>query len=309
MANQDRLLLDTLPAPRRGIRRSSALPGGHEIGDTAFGRWMRIYIPVVLMLLVALFPFYWMLITSFKSPSEMLDFSQSPLFVIRPTLEHYRHLFTQTNFVRWTINTAVVAVASTLISLVCSVLAGYSLARLRYPGANAIGWGIFVTYLVPPTLLFLPLALLIRELHLFNNLWSLILTYPTFLIPFSTWLLIGYFKSIPRELEESALVDGATRVQAMTRIIAPLAVPGILSAAMFAFTLSWNEFLYSLIFMNDTIAKTIPVGVTSELIRGDDFFWGELMAASLLGSLPVALLYSFFVDRFVAGITAGAVKG
>jgi multiple sugar transport system permease protein len=309
MANQGRLLLDAPPVPRRGIRASSALPGGHEIGDTAFGRWIRIYIPVLLMLLVALFPFYWMFITSFKSPSEMLDFSRSPLFVIRPTLEHYRHLLTQTNFARWTLNTAVVAVASTLISLVCSILAGYSLARLRYPGANAIGWGIFVTYLVPPTLLFLPLALLIRELHLFNNLWSLILTYPTFLIPFSTWLLIGYFKSIPRELEESALVDGATRVQAMTRIIAPLAIPGILSAGMFAFTLSWNEFLYSLIFMNDTIAKTIPVGVTSELIRGDDFFWGELMAASLLGSLPVALLYSFFVDRFVAGITAGAVKG
>jgi len=309
MANQDRLQLDAPLVPRRGIRTSFERPGGHEIGDTAFGRWMRIYIPVLLMLLVTLFPFYWMFITSFKSPSEMLDFSQSPLFVIRPTLEHYRHLFTQTNFARWTINTTVVAVASTLISLLCSILAGYSLARLRYPGANAIGWGIFVTYLVPPTLLFLPLALLIRELHLFNNLWSLILTYPTFLIPFSTWLLIGYFKSIPRELEESALVDGATRVQAMIRIVAPLAVPGILSAGMFAFTLSWNEFLYSLIFMNDTIAKTIPVGVTSELIRGDDFFWGELMAASLLGSLPVALLYSFFVDRFVAGITAGAVKG
>jgi multiple sugar transport system permease protein len=309
MANQDRLQLDIPLVPRRGIRTSSERPGGHEIGDTAFGRWMRIYIPVLLMLLVALFPFYWMFITSFKSPSELLDFSQSPLFVIRPTLEHYRHLFTQTNFARWTINTTVVAVTSTLISLLCSILAGYSLARLRFPGANAIGWGIFVTYLVPPTLLFLPLAVVIRELHLFNNLWSLILTYPTFLIPFSTWLLIGYFKSIPRELEESALLDGATRVQAMTRIIAPLAVPGILSAGMFAFTLSWNEFLYSLIFMNDTIAKTIPVGVTSELIRGDDFFWGELMAASLLGSLPVALLYSFFVDRFVAGISAGAVKG
>ena len=296
-------------APGRGIRGPSRRRGRHEIGDSPLGRWVRLYIPVLLFLFVTLFPFYWMLITSFKSPSELLDFNQSPLFVIKPTFEHYRHLFTETHFGRWTLNTTVVAVVSTLISLLCSILAGYSLARLRYRGADTIGWGIFVTYLVPPTLLFLPLAFLIRRLHLFNNLWSLILTYPTFLIPFSTWLLIGYFKGIPRELEESALVDGATRVQTMIRIVVPLALPGILSAGIFAFTLCWNEFLYSLIFMNDTIAKTISVGVTSELIRGDDFFWGELMAASLLGSLPVALLYSFFVDRFVAGLTAGAVKG
>ena len=294
---------------RRGIRRPSRRRGRHEIGDTLLGRWVRIYIPVLLFLFITLFPFYWMFITSFKSPSELLDFNQSPLFVVKPTLDHYRHLFTQTHFARWTLNTTIVAVVSTMISLLCSILAGYSLARLRYRGADTIGWGIFVTYLVPPTLLFLPLAFLIRQLHLFNNLWSLIITYPTFMIPFCTWLLIGYFKSIPRELEESALVDGATRIQTMVRIVIPLALPGILSAGVFAFTLSWNEFLYSLIFMNDTIAKTISVGVTSELIRGDDFFWGELMAASLLGSLPVALLYSFFVDRFVAGLTAGAVKG
>ncbi len=280
-----------------------------EIGDTTLGRWFRIYIPVILFIVITLFPFYWMAVTSFKSPSELLDFSRSPLFVIKPTLEHYRHLFTETNFPRWTFNTTVVAVVSTGVSLFCSILAGYSLARLRYRGANGIGWGIFVTYLVPPTLLFLPLAFLIRQFHLFNNLWSLILTYPTFLIPFCTWLLIGYFKSIPRELEESALVDGANRIQAMVRIVVPLALPGILSAGMFAFTLSWNEFLYSLIFMNDSVMKTIPVGVTSELIRGDDFFWGELMAAALLGSVPIALLYSFFVDHFVAGMTAGAVKG
>ncbi len=281
----------------------------HEIGDTFLGRLFRIYIPVLLFVFVTLFPFYWMVVTSFKSPSELLDFARSPLFVIQPTLEHYRHLFTETQFPRWTLNTTIVAIVSTAISLSFSILAGYSLARLRYKGANAIGWSIFVTYLVPPTLLFLPLAFLIRQLHLFNNLWSLILTYPTFLIPFCTWLLIGYFKSIPRELEESALVDGATRLRAMTQIVIPLALPGILSAGMFAFTLSWNEFLYSLIFNSDPIVKTIPVGAVTELIRGDDFFWGELMAAALLGSVPVALLYSFFVDYFVAGMTAGAVKG
>jgi multiple sugar transport system permease protein len=277
--------------------------------DRAFGRWVRIYIPVAIFCVVTLFPFYWMLVTSFKSPSELFDFNQSPLFVRQPTLYHYEQLLFHTNFGHWALNTLIVATISTVLSLVCSILAGYSLARLRYRGANPIGWGVFVTYLVPPTLLFLPLTFVIRDLHLFNNLWALILTYPTFLIPFCTWLLMGYFKSIPRELEESAMVDGASRVQAMLRIVVPLALPGILSAGMFAFTLSWNEFLYSLIFMNDSIAKTIPVGVVTELIHGDDFFWGQLMAGALLGSIPVALLYSFFVDYFVAGMTAGAVKG
>jgi multiple sugar transport system permease protein len=250
-----------------------------------------------------------MAITSIKSNSELLDHTKNPLFVLQPNLQNYLDLFSKTNFIRWTINSAVVAATSTTISLVCSVLAGYSLARLRYRGATAIGWGVFVTYLVPPTLLFLPLAFVIAQLHLFNSYWSLILTYPTFLIPFCTWLLMGYFRGIPRELEEAALVDGASRLQAMVRVVIPLALPGILSAGMFAFTLSWGEFLYALVFMSDTAMKTIPVGVVNELIKGDEFYWGELMAAALLGSVPVALLYSFFVDYFVAGMTAGAVKG
>jgi multiple sugar transport system permease protein len=283
--------------------------GDVPLWDRAIGRWIRIYIPILVLLVITLFPFYWMAVTTFKSPSELFDFNQSPLFVRQPTLEHWKQLFLHTNFPRWTLNTTIVAIVSTAISLFCSILAGYSLARLRYRGASAMGWGIFVTYLVPPTLLFLPLTFVIRSLHLFNNLFSLILTYPTFLIPFCTWLLIGYFKSIPRELEESALVDGATRLQAMLRIVIPLALPGILSAGMFAFTLSWNEFLYALIFLNDSAAKTIPVGVTQEFIHGDDFFWGQLMAGALMGSVPVALLYSFFVDQFVSGLTAGAVKG
>ena len=283
--------------------------GGVEIGDAFLARLFRIYIPILLFIFITLFPFYWMFITSFKSDTEMLDFHQLPIFVREPTLKNYQDLFTHTFFPRWALNTAIVAVVSTAISLFCSILAGYSLARLRFPGANWIGWAIFVTYLVPPTLLFLGMAKLIQALVLYNNLWALILTYPTFLIPFCTWLLIGYFKGIPRELEESALVDGATRLQAMVRVVIPLALPGILSAGMFAFTLSWNEYLYSLIFMNDPVTKTIPVGVTQDLIRGDEFFWGQLMAAALLGSVPVAVLYSFFVDHFVAGMTAGAVKG
>jgi multiple sugar transport system permease protein len=293
---------------RRG-RKVKEKRGGVEIGDPFVARLFRIYIPVLLFIFITLFPFYWMFITSFKSDTEMLDFHQLPIFVREPTLKNYQQLFQHTLFPRWALNTAIVAVVSTAISLFCSILAGYSLARLRFPGANWIGWAIFVTYLVPPTLLFLGMAKLIQTLVLYNNLWALILTYPTFLIPFCTWLLIGYFKGIPRELEESALVDGATRLQAMVRVVIPLALPGILSAGMFAFTLSWNEYLYSLIFMNDPVTKTIPVGVTQELIRGDEFFWGQLMAAALLGSVPVALLYSFFVDHFVAGMTAGAVKG
>ena len=280
-----------------------------QVGERFRGRLFRVYIPVAIFTFVTLFPFYWMAITSIKSNSELLDHTKNPLFVLEPNLQNYIDLFTRTNFIRWTINSAVVAVLSTSISLVCSVLAGYSLARLRYRGASAIGWGVFVTYLVPPTLLFLPMAYVIAQLHLFNNYLSLILTYPTFLIPFCTWLLMGYFRGIPRELEEAALVDGASRVQAMVRIVIPLALPGILSAGMFAFTLSWGEFLYALVFMNDTVVKTVPVGVVNELIKGDEFFWGELMAAALLGSVPVALLYSFFVDYFVAGMTAGAVKG
>jgi multiple sugar transport system permease protein len=293
----------------RSVRSVRVGATRHEIGDTRLRRLFRVYIPVVVFSVVTLFPFYWMAITSIKSNSELLDHTKNPLFVLQPNLQNYADLFFKTNFFRWMVNSAVVALASTGISLFCSILAGYSLARLRYRGAATVGWGVFVTYLVPPTLLFLPLAYVIAQLHLFNNYLSLILTYPTFLIPFCTWLLMGYFRGIPRELEEAALVDGASRLQAMVRVVIPLALPGILSAGMFAFTLSWGEFLYALVFMSDTALKTIPVGVVNELIKGDEFFWGELMAAALLGSVPVALLYSFFVDYFVAGMTAGAVKG
>jgi multiple sugar transport system permease protein len=281
----------------------------HQVGDRFRGRLFRVYIPVAVFTFITLFPFYWMAITSIKSNSELLDHTKNPLFVLQPNLQNYGDLFTKTNFLRWMVNSAVVAFLSTSISLFCSILAGYSLARLRYRGANAVGWGVFVTYLVPPTLLFLPLAYVVAQLHLFNNYLALVLTYPTFLIPFCTWLLMGYFRGIPRELEEAALVDGASRLQAMVRVVIPLALPGILSAGMFAFTLSWGEFLYALVFMSDTAVKTVPVGVINELIKGDEFFWGELMAAALLGSIPVAVLYSFFVDYFVAGMTAGAVKG
>lgn len=271
-------------------------------------RWM-LYVSVVTMVVLTLFPFYWMLITSFKANSELYNVDSNPLITTRFTLEHYAFLFRETLFARWTLNSIFVSVCSTTISLVCSLLAGYALGRLRFRGANAIGWIIFVAYLLPPTLLFIPLTQQIGAMGLLDSYWALILVYPTFLIPFSTWLLIGFFRSIPRELEESALIDGATRLQAMWHVVIPLVIPGLLSVGIFSFTLSWNEFIYALVFLSNPELKPIPLGVTSELIRGDVFFWGSLMAGALLGSIPVAVLYSFFVEYFVAGLTAGAVKG
>ena len=276
---------------------------------TASRRLLTIYLPLSLAAIVLLFPFYWMFITSVKTNQELIDLSGLPFWVFQPTLEHYRLLFADTGFLRWSLNTLIVSVTATAISLGCSVLAGYTLARLRFRGAGALGAAIFITYLVPQTLLFLPLLEVTRQLGLTNTLWSMILTYPTILIPFGTWLLMGYFRSIPRELEESALIDGASRMRAMTQIVLPLALPGILSAAIFSFTLSWNEFIYALVFTTSTEIKTIPVGVVTELVKGDVYFWGSLMAGALLGSVPVALIYSFFVDHYVAGLTAGAVKG
>jgi multiple sugar transport system permease protein len=272
-------------------------------------RILLFHLPLWFFLIVTLFPFFWMFITSIKPNAELYNVRMNPLYVLHPTLEHFRYLLRETIFLTWAYNTLYVAILSTAISLITGIMAGYALSRLRFRGAGGIAVGIFVTYLVPPTLLFIPLADVVRTFGLLDSPWSLILTYPTFLIPFSTWLLMGYFKTIPRELEECAMIDGATRLQALIKIILPLALPGILSAGIFAFTLSWNEFIYALVFLSSTEIKTIPVGVVSELIRGDVFFWGPLMAGALLGSVPVAIIYSFFVEYYVAGLTAGAVKG
>jgi len=269
---------------------------------------MTLYLPLSLAAIVLLFPFYWMLITSIKTDRELIDLNGLPFWVFEPTLEHYRVLLAETGFLRWALNTLTISVVATAISLFCSILAGYALARLRFRGAGAIAGAIFVTYLVPQTLLFVPLLEVVRQLGLSNTLWSMILTYPTILIPFSTWLLMGYFRSIPRELEESALIDGASRIRAMTQIVLPLALPGILSAAIFAFTLSWNEFIYALTFTSSSEEITASVGITSELIRGDIYFWGSLMAGAVLGSVPIVILYVFFLDYYVSGLTAGALK-
>jgi multiple sugar transport system permease protein len=272
-------------------------------------RILLFHLPLWFFLFVTLFPFLWMFITSIKPNAELYNVRMNPFYVLHPTLEHFRYLLRETIFLTWAYNTLYVSILSTAISLITGIMAGYALSRLRFRGAGGIAVGIFVTYLVPPTLLFIPLANVVRTFGLLDSPWSLILTYPTFLIPFCTWLLMGYFKTIPRELEECAMIDGATRLQAMVKIILPLALPGILSAGIFAFTLSWNEFIYALVFLSSTEIKTIPVGVVSELIRGDVFFWGPLMAGALLGSVPVAIIYSFFVEYYVAGLTAGAVKG
>jgi len=275
-------------------------------------KWLYFYIPLAVFILFTLFPFYWMGVTAFRPDPELYRSwraaNATPFWTLDPTLEHFQGLLSSTEFLQWLWNTMLIATVSTLISLVCGMFAGYALARLRFKGSEFLGTAIFITYLVPQTLLFIPLADIIRNMHLGNTPWALMLTYPTFLIPFCTWLLMGYFKTIPRELEECARIDGATRFGAMVRIIFPVAVPGILSAGIFAFTLSWNEFIYALVFLSSVDQKTVPVGIVSELIRGDIFFWGQLMAGALLGSVPVALAYSFFVEYYVAGLT-GSVKG
>lgn len=280
-----------------------------------FASRIIINVLVTAVVVIVLFPFYWMFITSFKSLGELYKTENNPLIVLDPVLKNYRDLFANTLFENWMINSLTVSLFATLISISAATLAGYALARLKFPGATWLGWGIFVTYLIPPTLLFLPLSQVIAQLarstgiKLGNSLIGLIIVYPTFLVPFGTWLLIGFFRSIPIDLEECAMIDGARRIYSFWRITLPLALPGVLSVAIFSFTLSWNEFLYALVLISDKATKTIPIGVTSELIRGDAFFWGQLMAGALLGSVPVALIYSFFVDQFVSGMTAGAVKG
>jgi len=272
-------------------------------------RMLGLYLPLAAFLFFALFPFYWMTISAFKPNRELYNLQAKRLWIQEPTLEQFHELFRKTTAWQWLWNSFFVSGLAAFISLALGILAGYALARLRFPGAEGFGLATFITYLVPTTLLFIPLAGVVQRLGLSNTIWSLVATYPTFLVPFCTWMLIAYFKSIPRDMEECAMIDGCSRVGALVRIVLPVAIPGIIFSGMFSFTLSWNEFVYALTFVSDTTHKTMSVAVPTELIRGDAYFWGELMAASLLGSVPVALLYSFFMDYFVSGLTAGALKG
>lgn len=271
-------------------------------------RVITVYIPLSLFIITLLFPFYWMTITTLKPNDELYNYSEhNPFWVSSPTLDNINKLLFETDYPRWLMITMLVAVVATLVSLFASVLAAYAIQRLRFKGSQWVGLAIYLAYLVPPSILFIPLATMVFQFGLFDSPIALILTYPTFLIPFCTWLLIGYFKSIPYELEECALIDGASRLQILWRITLPLAVPGLISAGIFAFTLSWNEFIYALAFIQSAENKTVPVAVLTQLVEGDVYHWGSLMAGALLGSIPVAIFYSFFVEYYVSSLT-GAVK-
>jgi multiple sugar transport system permease protein len=268
-----------------------------------------LHVALVPFLIFAVFPFYHMALTSLKTDRELYDRAAVPLLIRQgPTLQHYSTLLWETGFLTWTKNSLLVTILATTISVIIGTAAAYALARLKFFAVGPFGTGIFVTYLVPTSLLFLPLAQVVNWLGLSDSKWALVVTYPTFLVPFCTWLLMGYFRTVPKEVEECAMVDGATRLQALTRIVLPIAIPGLVCAVLFAFTLSWNEFIYALTFTSSSEEITASVGVTQELIRGDIYFWGGLMAGAVLASVPIVLLYVFFLDYYVSGLTAGAVK-
>ena len=262
-----------------------------------------------LFVVFAIFPVYWMFITTFKQVNDLYNLDNNPLiFNMAPTLDQVKYLFEQTDFVTWVRNTLEVGLAVVAITVVICVPAAYALARHNFPGSGSLGIGIFLTYLVPPTLLFLPLSQLVAGLGLNDTKWSLALVYPTFTIPFCTWLLMGFFKNVPREITEAARVDGCSRLGAMFRIVLPVSIPGILTIVIFAFTLVMQEYVYALTFVSSSEEKMVTLGVVTNLIRGDVFFWGSLMAGALIVSIPVAIAYNFFMDTFVRGITGGALK-
>jgi multiple sugar transport system permease protein len=255
------------------------------------------------------FPFYWMLITSFKRTGDLYNLQNNPfIFNEKPTLEHLRLLFRETLFLRWLGNTAFAGLMVVGITLLLAVPAAYALARLTGRWGGRLGIGIFLTYLVPPTLLFIPLSRIVAWLHLQDTLWAIIVVYPSFTIPFSTWLLMGFFKSIPPELEDAAMVDGLTRFQTFVKLVIPISVSGILTVVIFTFTLVTQEFVYALTFISSAAHQTVGVGVPIYLVRGDVYYWGSLMAACLIASLPTAVLYNLFLDRFITGFTVGSVK-
>ena len=255
------------------------------------------------------FPFYWMLITSFKKTSDLYNLKNNPfIFNEPPTLEHLRLLIHETLFLRWVANTAFAGALVVIITLLLAVPAAYALARLTGDWGAQLGIGIFLTYLIPPTLLFVPLSKIVAALDLQDTLWSVIVVYPSFTIPFSIWLLMGFFKSIPRDIEDAALVDGLSRWGAFIKLMVPMSTSGILTVVIFAFTLVTQEFVYALTFISTAANQTVGVGVPTFLVRGDVFYWGSLMAACLITSLPIGILYNVFLDRFIEGFTVGAVK-
>ena len=276
--------------------------------DGGIRKLIHVYLPLSIIMVVLIFPFYWMVLTSIKPDAQLINMDKfNPFWVVEPTFKHIQKLLFESAYPLWLWNTMYVSVVATALSLIASVFAAYALVRIRFKGAELVGAMIFLAYLVPPSILFIPLATIIQAYGLFDSPMALILVYPTILIPFSTWLLMGYFKTSPYELEECALIDGATRLQILIKIILPLAVPGLISASIFSLTLCWNEFIYALTFLSSTQNKTVPVAIVSEFVDGDIYRWGSLMAGALVGSLPLVILYSFFVEHYVSAMT-GAVK-
>ncbi len=295
-------------APLASARAASA----ERVAPVTVGDILRrifFLIGIVIFVVIAIFPIYYMVITTFKTNDDLYNLTHFPLwFTDKPTFGHVQYLFQRTEFRRWLLNSYLIAFGTVIITVITAVPAGYALARLNLPGAGPLSIGIFLTYLVPPSLLFIPLSQVVSRLHLTDRVWALIIIYPTFTIPFCTWLMMGFFRTIPFDIEEAALIDGCNRIQAIRRVVLPLSRAGIFSVMMFAFTLALQEFIYALTFISTKENKPVTLGVVTDLIRGDVFYWGELMAGGIIAGLPVAILYNFFLDDFIAGITAGSVK-
>ncbi|MBA2521601.1 MAG: carbohydrate ABC transporter permease [Chloroflexia bacterium] len=279
-------------------------------GQRSLGAWAAIYATAGFFVLFAALPFAWMILTIFKQDSDLYVAANNPfVYNLPPTTDHLGYLFSDTLYLTFVRNTLIVAILVVIITVIASVPAAYSLTRLAGRWGEGLGIGIFLVYLVPPTLLFIPLSRVVSDLGLKNTIWSMVLVYPSFTIPFCTWLLMGFLKSVPWDIEEQAMIDGYSRLGAIVRTVLPISVPGILTVVVFSFALTLHEFVYALAFVSSSQSKTLSTGVTTELIRGDVFFWQSLMAAAAIVALPVALLYNFFLDRFIAGFTLGAVKG
>ena len=298
-----------LPEDELIATRAPAVTVRPAINWRKVGSRALLYLAVLLFVVIGVFPIYWMVITAFKTNADLYNVAHFPLwFNPGPTFEHIRYLFSQTLFVRWLVNSYVIALCTVGVTLITAVPAGYALGRLDLPGAESLAIGIFLTYLVPSSLLFIPLSRVVGNLHLSDSIWALVVVYPTFTIPFCTWLMMGFFKTVPRELEEAAEIDGCTRASAIWHVVLPLSRAGIFSVLIFAFTLGMQDFVYALTFISTSVAKPMTLGVVTDLVRGDIFYWGELMAGALIAGLPVAVIYNVFLDDFIAGITSGALK-
>src|SRR6201990_2475480 len=303
-----------LPASKAALKPALATPArvdnseGMSYLQSLPRRLVTLYMPLAIIVVILLFPLSWSGLPATKPDEQLIDLDKyNPFWTWNPTFKHFYKLLFESYYPHWLWNTMYVAVCATILSIIASVLAAYAIVRLRYRGANLVGGLIFLAYLVPPSILFIPLATVVFQYGLFDSPMALILTYPTILIPFSTWLVMGYFKTIPFELEECALIDAPSRWQILTKIVLPLAIPGLISAFIFCFTLCWNEFIYALTFLQSTSNKTVPVAIVNEFVDGDIYRWGSLMAGALAGSLPLVILYAFFVEHYVSAMT-GAVK-